>query len=102
MASVETMLGRQHALADFGEFALNSDKLQEILSEACRLVAEALETDYAKIIQIENDRDELLVKAGVGWPDGVVGGERVSLGERFSESYAILQRRPVITNNIAE
>jgi hypothetical protein len=41
-------LRQQTALARFGELALRSDDLEEILAEACRLAGEALRTDLAK------------------------------------------------------
>src|ERR1700687_3952279 len=42
------LLRQQTALARFGELALRSDDLDEILTEACRLAGEALGTDLAK------------------------------------------------------
>jgi len=39
---------REQVLADFGEFALRSQDLDSTLTEACRLVGEALGTGRAK------------------------------------------------------
>lgn len=39
-------------LADFGEFSLNCQSLSEILTEACRLVSEALGTERAEVLEI--------------------------------------------------
>jgi GAF domain-containing protein len=39
---------REAAMARFGELALRSDDLDEILTEACRLVGQALGTELAK------------------------------------------------------
>ncbi|MFL5252310.1 MAG: hypothetical protein ACJ8AI_05365, partial [Rhodopila sp.] len=46
------LLRQQTALARFGELALRSDNLDEILTEACRLVGEALGTDLAKVMAL--------------------------------------------------
>lgn len=43
MPDPERVIRRQRALADFGEFALRNENLDEVLTEACRLVGEALE-----------------------------------------------------------
>ena len=42
------LLRHQTTLARFGELALRSNDLDEILTEACRLAGEALGTDLAK------------------------------------------------------
>ncbi|MEG3164796.1 PAS domain-containing protein [Sphingomonas sp. PB2P19] len=93
---------RQRILANFGDFVLDHDDLDEILNEACRLIAQALDTDFAKVIEIEPGNGTGLVRAGVGWRPGIVGHERVSLGERSSEAFAIEMTEPVITNDIAQ
>jgi len=66
-------LRQQSALARFGQQALVSEDLDEILTEACRLVSEALGTDLAKVMEMQPDGETLRVRAGVGWPPGVVG-----------------------------
>jgi hypothetical protein len=71
------MIKRQRVLADFGEFALHSDDLDEVLCEACRLVGEALGTGRAKILEIQDDGQWLIVRAGVGWDPGIVGRLRL-------------------------
>ncbi|WP_260600092.1 hypothetical protein [Sphingomonas endolithica] len=77
---------QQRILADFGEFALRSEDLDEVLTEACRLVGKALGTDLAKVLEIENTEQTLFVRAGVGWGEGVVGHVRLPMGERSSET----------------
>jgi hypothetical protein len=42
---VQKLLRQQTILARFGELALRSDDLDVILTEACRLVAEAMGTE---------------------------------------------------------
>jgi two-component sensor histidine kinase len=101
MPDREQMTARQRILADFGDLALRIDDLDEVLTEACRLVGEALGTDLAKVLEIEHDRQRLLVRAGVGWRPGVVGETRLPMGERSSETYAIEAGRPVVSPDIA-
>lgn len=89
-------------LADFGDFVLDHEDLDAILTQGCRLVAEALDADLAKVIQIEKGSGTGLVRAGFGWRPGVVGIERISLRGRSSEAFAIRACEPVITNNVAK
>jgi len=49
----QVLLRQQSVLAKFGELALWSDDLDEILTQACRLVGEALVTDQAKVVEIK-------------------------------------------------
>lgn len=74
-ANPNDALAHQAALARFGEIALRSDDLNQILHKACSLVAEALGTDLAMVVELGGDGRELMVRAGVGWNPGVVGME---------------------------
>ncbi|WP_175558883.1 PAS domain S-box protein [Paracoccus chinensis] len=99
---LDTMLKRQKVLADFADFALQSDDLDEVLQEACRLVAAAMGTERAKVLEIEDDGDSLFLRAGIGWAPGDVGHLRLSMQDHSSESFAIRAREPVITRDIAQ
>ncbi|GAA0600710.1 HWE histidine kinase domain-containing protein [Craurococcus roseus] len=94
------MRGQQTALARFGELALKSHDLDEILTEACRLVGEALGTDLAKVVELQEDGETLLVRAGIGWKPGVVGQVALKLRDGTSEGHAIKTGEPVISSNI--
>ena len=63
----EELLRQRSALGEFGELSLKSDDLDEILTEACSLVSDALGTDLAKVLTCLDRETELLVRAGVGW-----------------------------------
>lgn len=95
-------LKRQRALADFGDFALQSEDLDEVLTEACRLVGEAMATGRAKVLEIEEGGRSLLVRAGVGWKRGIIGKLRLPADENSPETYSIRARRPVITQDVSK
>jgi GAF domain-containing protein len=96
MPDLEQMIRRQQVLADFGEFTLRSDNLDEVLTEACRLVGEAMGTKRAKVLEIQDDGHRLLVRAGVGWASEVVGRVRLEMTERSSETFSIEAGKPVM------
>jgi PAS domain S-box-containing protein len=102
MPGYDQMIKRQQILADFGEFTLCSENLDAVLTEACRLVGEALGTGRAKILEIQDDGQCLFVRAGVGWDPGIVGELRMSMGEHTSETFAIKEGKPVITQDISK
>jgi len=91
----------QVVLAKFGELALRSDSLDEILTEACRLVGEGLGTDLAKVMELGDDGQSLFVRSGVGWKPGVVGQVTLKAVEGTSEGYALKTGEPMISPDIA-
>jgi PAS domain S-box-containing protein len=95
-------LRQQTILARFGELALKSNDLDQILTEACRLIGEALGTDLAKVMEIQPDGETLLVRSGVGWKPGVVGRVTVRITEDSSEAHALKTDEPMISPDIAE
>ena len=94
---------RQHTvLAQFGELALQSADLDEILTEACRLVGKALGTDLAKVVELQADGRTLIVRAGFGWSNGVVGVATIDATGETSEGYALKTGEPMISPDIAK
>ena len=102
MPTLEQMKVRQSVLANFGDFALRCDDLDDVLHEACRLVSDALGTDLAKVLEIEEGGAAAFVKAGIGWRPGIVGKERLPFSERSSETYSLKVREPVVSRDIRE
>jgi len=96
----QEMVKRQKVLAEFGELALASNDLDEVLTEACRLIGGALGTDLAKVLELQDDGRTLFMRAGIGWPEGMVGEVRLQMSERSLESYSINKGEPVITEDI--
>jgi PAS domain S-box-containing protein len=96
----DALLAQQAVLAEFGEFALRADELDPILNEACRLVARALGTDFAKIMQCQADGRTLLVRAGVGWKPGVVGRAVLPAGPASPPGRALRTGRTVALEDV--
>src|SRR3954451_25188332 len=97
----DELLAQQAALAEFGEFALRTDDLDQILNEACRLVGQALGTDLAKVMERQTDDRTLLVRAGVGWEPGLVGRLEITTEEDTSTAHALATGEPVISPDLA-
>ena len=96
----EELLRQQTTLARFGELALRSDDLDAILTEACRLAGDALGTDLAKVVELQEDGKTLLVRAGVGWNPGVVGKATITAEHDTSEGHALRTGEPMISPDI--
>jgi hypothetical protein len=83
------LLDQQRVLAAFGAVALGAEDLDALLTEACRLVGQALETDLAKVVEFIPDSETMMVRAGVGWNPGVVNETLISAGEDSAEGLTL-------------
>ena len=99
MATEDTLLRQRKVLAKFGELALASDDLEHILNEACRLVGDALQTNMAKFMLLQEDGITFLVRNGVGWAPDVVGKVRVQAHEGTPERHSLDTNGPVISTD---
>lgn len=72
-AYVRKLLRQQAALASFGSFALRQADLQTVLTEAARVCADGLDVPFCKVCRYREAERDLLIQAGYGWRDGVVG-----------------------------
>ena len=93
-------LGQQRVLADFGAEALRSPDSRLMLSSAARLAAEGMRSHLAKVLQYSEATQELLVVAGVGWDDGVVGNARMGADTGSPGGYAFQTGESVISNHL--
>ena len=83
---------QQQVVADLGQFALESDDLDELMAEASRRVADVLDTEYCKVLDLDEASEELRLRQGVGWDDGLVGEAAVSAVEADSQAAYTLEK----------
>ncbi|MGV7164014.1 PAS domain-containing protein [Xanthomonas citri] len=100
MTNPTATTGRPRTLAAFSNFVLDHNNLDLILNEGCRLIAAAMGTDLANVIEIARDQGEGAVRAGIGWRPGIVGHARVALAECSSSAYAFESGQPVVTTDV--
>ena len=72
-AQVQKLLRQQAAIARFGSFALREWDLMKILTEATRVCAEGLNVPFSKVCRYRAEQNDLLIVAGYGWQEGVIG-----------------------------
>jgi GAF domain-containing protein len=99
---LEYRLRQQALLAELGRRAIATDDVDVLLQEASRLVALGLETSFCKILEYLPDKGTLLVRAGVGWADDVIGSATVGADLNSPAGYALHTGKPVITNDLAK
>jgi two-component sensor histidine kinase len=72
-ASLAKLRRHVRILVDLGRLAGETIPLERFLSQAVAQVARAVEIDHVKILCYRRRTADLLMEAGVGWKDGVVG-----------------------------
>ena len=72
-SQIQKLLRQQAAIARFGSFALRERDLLKILTEAARVCADGLDVPFSKVCQYRSEQNDLLIVAGCGWQDGVIG-----------------------------
>lgn len=100
--TIEKLLRQQAALANFGSFAFQETELQKILTEAAEICARSLSVPFAKICRYRADHNDLLVEAGCGWNQGVVGYVVSPADETSTQGRAFLTGKPVILEDLSK
>jgi two-component sensor histidine kinase len=99
---VTKLLRQQTAIAGFGSFALRESDLNKVLTEAARVCAEGLGVPYSKVCRYRLAENDLLIEAGHGWQQGVVG-EVVSRADHSSpQGRAFITGEPSICNDLSK
>jgi len=91
---------QQEILAELGVLALQGAKFLELLDHTARLTAEGLGAEYCKVMEYIPAENRLLVRAGVGWHDGVVGVASVGADLASPAGFALRTGKPVISNHL--
>src|SRR5690348_17200652 len=91
---------QQELLAELGVLALQGTSFIEMLNHTARMTAEGLEAEYCKVMEYLPAGNRLLVRAGVGWDEGVVGSATVGADLASPAGYALRTGKPVISNHL--
>ncbi len=91
---------QQELLAELGVLALQRTSFTDLLNHTARMTAEGLDAEYCKIMEYIPADKRLLVRAGVGWGEGVVGRATVGADLDSPAGYALHTGKPVISNHL--
>ena len=91
---------QQELLAELGVLALQGTSFIDMLNHTARMTAEGLRAEYCKVLEYISAENRLLVRAGVGWEDGVVGFASVGADLASPGGYALRTGKPVISNHL--
>jgi GAF domain-containing protein len=91
---------QQELLAELGVLALQGTSFIDMLNHTARMTAEGLGVEYCKVLEYVPADNRLLVRAGVGWGEGVVGNATVGADLASPAGYALHSGKPVISNHL--
>ncbi len=95
--------GREHqqsVVAKLGIQALSGLDPKELMYQAVREVVHVLEADYCKVLKYRPQNNDMLMVAGAGWKDGMVGIETVPAGNNSQAGFTLHSNEPVIVKNL--
>ena len=96
-----TRARQQAAVAAFGSVALTSPDLDSLVERALQVVCEILGIEHTAVTELRRGGEGLLLRAGTGWSDGIVG-ELVLPPGRGSHAGCVIERgEPVISEDLA-
>ena len=99
-AQVQKLLRQQAAIARFGSFALRERDLSNILNQAVRICAESLDVPFSKVCRYRAEQNDLLIVAGHGWQEGVVGHVVSRADSSSPQGRAFVTGEPQIIDNL--
>jgi GAF domain-containing protein len=91
---------QQEATGRLGLAALTGTDLSGLMDETVHAVAGVLGVEYCKVLELMPDGTTLLLRAGVGWREGLVGTATVGTNLRSQAGYALISPGPVVVEDL--
>jgi len=91
---------QQAAVAELGWLALARTPLDDLLAFAVAGLEEALGVEYGEVLRYLADGQVLLLTAGRGWKEGLVGRETVAVDKGSQAGYTLLTQKPVVVEDL--
>lgn len=99
-SALRLRIRQQEILAELGVLALGRTSLAELLNQTAQLIAEGMESEFCKVLEYLPAQSRLLVRAGVGWNEGIVGVATIGADLESPSGFALHTGRPVISNHL--
>jgi PAS domain S-box-containing protein len=99
-ATLQARVCQQEAITALGLRALADTDLSTLLHETVLRTAQTLDVEYCKVLELLPDGNALLLRAGVGWQEGLVGHATVSAGSASQAGYTLLSTQPVVVEDL--
>lgn len=101
-STIEKLRRHQMILGDLARFAGQRMSVEELLEQAVRYVARAVEINHVKVMQYRPDQGDLLAVAGIGWKPGLIGSAIFPLDLGSPPGRSFRTAEPVVIDDIRE
>jgi PAS domain S-box-containing protein len=92
---------QKEAIAELGRFALEpGSSPDDLMQAACERIADVLDVELVKVLELQPGRRELILRAGVGWRRGLVGAS-VPTDVASQAGYTLSVGEPVVVDDLA-
>ncbi|MCJ8281865.1 MAG: PAS domain-containing protein, partial [Rivularia sp. ALOHA_DT_140] len=98
--ALEIHASQQSLVAELSQAALARMDLNSLMHQAVVTIAQCLEVEYCKILELLPGGNEFLLRSGIGWNSGLIGIARVSAAQNSQAGYTILCQEPVIVDEL--
>jgi diguanylate cyclase (GGDEF)-like protein len=91
---------QQREVARFGQLAIEGAGINELCQEACRIVAGVLEIEYGVLFKPVANREVLLLVAGIGIEEELIGTVTVPAGNGSQSGYALVTGETIVVHDL--
>ena len=100
-AQLRTTARQQEAVAHLGQQALAGAPVDELSGAAVALAARVLDVEFGSVLEFRPENRTLVLRAGVGWRDGVVGRTVLPADVDSHAGYVLRSTGPVVVEDVA-
>jgi PAS domain S-box-containing protein len=99
---LDRRINEQAVVAELGQRALSGIDPFLLMNEIASTVAQTLEVEFCKILELLPDQNTFLLRAGVGWTEAKVGNTvlRTGLDSQLGYVLLLLSNEPVIIEDL--
>ena len=97
---LKTKVQQQASVAQLGQSGLLNKDISALMDETVSLVAQSLDIEFCHILEILPSANAMLLRAGVGWNEGLVGLALLSFND--SPSITLVTKEPVIVEDLRQ
>ncbi len=90
----------QSVISRLAHELLLSGDLTSKINEVVKAIADTLDSEYCEVLELLPDGKAMLLLAGIGWKEDLVGSATVSTGLDTQAGYTLKSNKPVIVNDL--
>jgi GAF domain-containing protein len=93
---------QQGFIAELSQIALESSSLEALLDLTVHRVREILKADFCEVLEYDPQTQLLLLHAGAGWDEGLVGKAQFEAGTEWQAGFSLFSDGPVVVDDLGQ